>query len=174
MKVRESGMPAEEDQWIKFFDPDLILRQMEITSEIHSAADLGCGFGTFSVPASKIIKGKVYSFDIDEDMISLLQHKTVQMKIDNLELYLRDFIAEGTGLKDGSMDYVMLFNILHHENPFLILEEVYRILKPGGKAGIIHWRSDIPTPRGPRLEIRPNLNNVKNGPRKKVLIFRRS
>jgi len=55
----------------------------------------------------------------------------------------------------------MLFNILHHDNPGLILQEVHRILKPGGKAGIIHWRSDIPTPRGPRLEIRPAPDQCK-------------
>jgi ubiquinone/menaquinone biosynthesis C-methylase UbiE len=161
MKVRDSGMPGEEEQWSQFFDPDSILRQLELTPEIHSVADLGCGFGTFSVLASQIIRGKVHAFDIDEDMINLLRKKTEKLKINNIELYLRDFIADGTGLKAGSVDYVMLFNILHHDNPFQILDEVYRILAFGGKAGIIHWRSDIPTPRGPALDIRPTPEQCK-------------
>lgn len=161
MKVRESGMPGEETQWTQFFDPGMILKQMELTAEVNDVADLGCGFGTFSVPASQIIKGKVHAFDIDDDMITYLRNKTDQLRIINIELYLKDFISEGTNLHENSMDYVMLFNILHHENPFQILEEVYRILKPGKNAGIIHWRSDIPTPRGPRLEIRPTPEQCK-------------
>jgi hypothetical protein len=53
------------------------------------------------------------------------------------------------------MDYVMLFNILHHENPLDLLAAAFFVLQKGGKVGIIHWRSDIETPRGPELSIRP-------------------
>ena len=35
------------------------------------------------------------------------------------------------------------------------MKECKRILKPEGKIGIIHWRSDVSTPRGPDLNIRP-------------------
>jgi len=55
----------------------------------------------------------------------------------------------------------MLFNILHHDNPHQILNEVSRILKSNAKAGIIHWRSDIITPRGPQLNIRPKPEQCK-------------
>jgi ubiquinone/menaquinone biosynthesis C-methylase UbiE len=154
MKVRDSGMP-EEESWSKFFDPKLILQQMELNSDLNSVVDLGCGFGTFTIPASQMIKGKIQAIDIDSDMIRQLQIKIVRMEIKNIELHLKDFIAEGTGFPDNSIDYVMLFNILHHDKPHQILNEVHRILKPGQNAGIIHWRSDIPTPRGPHLDIRP-------------------
>jgi ubiquinone/menaquinone biosynthesis C-methylase UbiE len=49
----------------------------------------------------------------------------------------------------------MLFNILHAENPELLLNESFRILKKNGKAGIIHWIYSKDTPRGPSLDIRP-------------------
>jgi ubiquinone/menaquinone biosynthesis C-methylase UbiE len=87
MKIRDSGMP-EETKWSKFFDPKLILKQMEVTSQIHTIVDLGCGFGTFTLPASKLVKGKVYAFDIDEDIIKQLQNKIDQLSIKNIELYL--------------------------------------------------------------------------------------
>ena len=161
MKIRDSGMP-EEEIWSKFFDPELILKQMEVTNQIHSIVDLGCGFGTFALPASQLVKGKVYAFDIDEEMIQHTQSKIDKLKFKNIELHLVDFVSEGTGLSDNSIDYVMIFNILHHDNPNHILNEVFRILKSGAKAGIIHWRSDIQTPRGPKLDIRPTPIQCKN------------
>ena len=153
-------MPNEEI-WSEFFDPQAILDHMQLTSELENVVDLGCGYGTFTIPAARIINGTVHAFDMEPNMIKGLQHKTDQLKIKNIVLYLRDFIAGGSGLSDNSIDYVMLFNILHHLKPQQILDEIYRILKPGAKAGIIHWRSDIPTPRGPHLDIRPTHGQCK-------------
>lgn len=160
MKIQDSGMP-EETMWLKFFDPEQILQQMDFTGSLNSVVDFGCGFGTFSIPASQITKGKIHAFDIDPEMIGQLQSKIDHQKIKNIELHLNDFIACGSGLPDNSVDYVMLFNILHHDNPHQILNEVSRILKSNAKAGIIHWRSDISTPRGPQLEIRPKPEQCK-------------
>jgi ubiquinone/menaquinone biosynthesis C-methylase UbiE len=160
MKIQDSGMP-EESMWSKFFNPERILQQMECTTDLESVVDLGSGFGTFSIPASQMIKGKVHAFDIDPNMIGQLQSKIDQQNIKNIELHLADFIADGSGLTNNSVDYIMLFNIFHHDHPHQILNEVNRILKPNAKAGIIHWRSDIPTPRGPNLEIRPKPEQCK-------------
>jgi ubiquinone/menaquinone biosynthesis C-methylase UbiE len=161
MKVRDSGMP-EESVWSDFFNPEFILLQMEVSPNLHLVVDFGCGFGTFSIPTAQMIKGKIHAFDIDPYMIEQLQYKIDQLEIKNIDLHLNDFIAEGSGIPDNSTDYVMLFNIMHHDNPHQILNEVHRILKPGAKAGIIHWRSDITTPRGPQLEIRPTPEQCKN------------
>jgi hypothetical protein len=49
----------------------------------------------------------------------------------------------------------MLFNILHHDKPLELLNEAYKVLRTGGKVGIIHWRTDMETPRGPDMSIRP-------------------
>lgn len=161
MKVRDSGMPDEE-MWSEFFDAQTILGQMELTSELKNVVDLGSGYGTFSIPAAQIIDGTIHAFDIEPEMIEILQLKAGQLNIQHIESHLQDFIKEGTGLPDNSADYVMLFNILHNENPGQILDETFRILKPGAKAGIIHWRSDIPTPRGPQLDIRPKPAECRN------------
>jgi hypothetical protein len=53
------------------------------------------------------------------------------------------------------VDYAMLFNILHLENPAVLIGEARRILRTNGKLGIIHWNYDPSTPRGPSMEIRP-------------------
>lgn len=153
-------MPKEE-RWSEFFDARILLEQMQLTSELENVVDLGCGYGTFSIPAAQLVTGTVHAFDIEPAMINLLQRKTIQLNINNIKLHLRDFIAEGSGLADNSIEYVMLFNILHHINPKQILSETFRILKPGAKAGIIHWRSDISTPRGPHKDIRPTNEQCK-------------
>ena len=35
------------------------------------------------------------------------------------------------------------------------MAEAHRVLRPGGKVGVIHWNHDPSTPRGPDLGIRP-------------------
>jgi ubiquinone/menaquinone biosynthesis C-methylase UbiE len=154
MKIRESGMPQEET-WAKFFDVQYIFSKLEFNGNVNDAAEFGSGYGTFTIPASKIIKGTLFAYDIEETMIDILNSKVNEKNIKNIKVIRRDFVNDGTGLKEESVDYVMLFNILHAENPGLLLNESYRILKKNGKAGIIHWIYSKDTPRGPSLEIRP-------------------
>ena len=106
------------------------------------------------------INGKLYAFDIEEGMIEIVKQELRNRLIHNVILEQRDILTQTTGLADNSVDYVMLFNILHHESPNDFLNEAYRILKPEGKLGILHWRSDIPTPRGPDLTIRPTPDQI--------------
>jgi SAM-dependent methyltransferase len=154
LKVRDSGMPAAS-LWASFFDVDLILAELHIDSDIKDLVEIGCGHGTFTIPSAKKISGNVYAFDIEKGMIETVNQELKDRHINNVILEQRDILTQTTGLADNSVDYVMLFNILHHESPNDFLNEAYRILKPGGKLGILHWRSDIETPRGPDLAIRP-------------------
>ena len=154
MKIREGGMPAEE-MWGSFFDPEAILMELGLSSECGNVADLGCGYGTFTLPAAQIARGVVYAFDIDETMIAECERKIREAGVSNVVCERRDFMSYGTGLPDRSADYAMLFNILHAEHPAIILDEMYRILAPLGKVAVIHWNYDPATPRGPSLDIRP-------------------
>jgi len=154
MKIRESGMP-ERDMWEGFFNPNKILMTLGLNNQINDAVEFGCGYGTFTIPAAKIVKGKIYALDIDPEMIRLTNEEAKKQESRNVETIQRDFITEGSGLSDGGVDYVMLFNILHFENPTVLLGEANRILKEGGKLGIIHWNYDKTTPRGPSMDIRP-------------------
>jgi len=154
MKVRDSGMP-DETVWDTFFDIDLILSELHIDAQVNDLVEIGSGYGTFTIPAAKQIKGNLYAFDIEPDMIDIVKQKLADAHIANVIVANRDILAQTTGLADNSVDYVMLFNILHHDAPMDFFTEVYRILKPQGKIGIIHWRSDISTPRGPDVSIRP-------------------
>jgi ubiquinone/menaquinone biosynthesis C-methylase UbiE len=154
-------MPKEEE-WSTFFDPEEALRLMGLNSKVGDVADFGCGYGTFTVPAARIISGKIYAFDIEPEMIKAIERKAKALNLGNVEAILRDFVSEGSGLKDASVDYVFLFNVLHVEKPEQLLKESYRILKFGGKVGIIHWNYDAKTPRGPPMDIRPRLEQCRS------------
>jgi SAM-dependent methyltransferase len=154
MKTRESGMP-EEEQWKSYFDPDFILNALGLERTCQSVVDLGCGYGTFSIPAARWITGTVYAIDIDPKMVEACRLKVEEGDCSNVICQQRDFVVDGTGLPDHCVDFVMLFNILHAEGPVNLLKEAYRILVPGGKVGVIHWNYDPSTPRGPSISIRP-------------------
>jgi ubiquinone/menaquinone biosynthesis C-methylase UbiE len=154
MKIRESGMP-ERDTWEKFFNPAEVLITLGLSNHTNDVAEFGCGYGTFTIPAAKSVKGKVYALDIEPEMIRITDEEVKKQGLNNVQTILRDFMADGSGLPDESLDYVMLFNILHLENPVALLSEAKRILRKGGKLGIIHWNYDPGTPRGPSMDIRP-------------------
>ena len=160
MKVRESGMPAA-GMWHTFFDPIAILDAMGLTGAVRDAVDFGCGYGTFAIPAAKRIQGTLHGFDIDPLMIKASAHRAEQENVRNVRLYLRDFAADGTGLDTASVDYVMLFNILHAEDPLRLLREANRILALGGHVGVIHWNYDPKTPRGPPMAMRPRPEDCR-------------
>lgn len=154
MKIRESGMP-ERKMWEDFFNPIKTLATLGINSQTGDVAEFGCGYGTFTIPAAKIIRGKILAFDIEPDMTRFTDEEARKNGLINVKTVLRDFMVEGSGLPDGSVDYVMLFNILHLEKPMVLINEAKRILREGGKLGIIHWNYDPTTPRGPSMGIRP-------------------
>ena len=154
MKARDSGMP-DEAMWAQFFDARQILTALAFTTPDADVVDFGCGYGTFTVAAARLTTGNVYALDIDPTMIAATTAKAASLGLGNVNIIERDFIAAGTGLRDASTDYAMLFNILHAENPVDLLREALRVLRPGGTVAVIHWIHDSTTPRGPDLGIRP-------------------
>ncbi len=158
MKIRESGMP-DHKIWEDFFAPVKTLAELGITSQTGDVAEFGCGYGTFTIPAAKVIKGKIYALDIEPDMICITEEEAKKNGLNNVQTILRDFMTEGSGLPTESVDYVMFFNILHLEKPMILINEAKRILRAEGKLGIIHWNYDPTTPRGPSMDIRPKPEN---------------
>jgi ubiquinone/menaquinone biosynthesis C-methylase UbiE len=154
MKTRESGMPDDE-MWVGFFDPVSTLKKLGLASCVRDVVDFGCGYGTFALAAARIVSGTVYAIDIEPEMVVTTREKALTEELCNVKVILRDFVEEGTGLSDQSVEYGMLFNILHAERPEVLLNEAFRVLKPGGNLAVIHWNFDPTTPRGPSMEIRP-------------------
>jgi len=152
MKIRDSGMP-EETFWESLFDVPLVLSKLGI-ERFHDVAELGCGYGTFSIPVAKAISGTLHAFDIDPAMVARTLQRGAGLRI---TASVRDVMEFGFGVR---VDAVLLFNILHCERPVALLQHASNALSEGGKVLIIHWRCDIPTPRGPAAQIRPHPDQI--------------
>lgn len=103
-------------------------------------ADIGCGIGYFTLPASEIVGqgGKVYALDISREMLEEVEERLKEGKISNVQgmLVAEDHLV----LPDRSVSYAFLCNVLHEVgDQDAYLDEVSRILKDGGKMGIIEW-----------------------------------
>jgi SAM-dependent methyltransferase len=147
MKIRDSGMP-EESHWETLLDIPLILSSLDI-GRSHDVAELGCGYGSFTIPVADAIKGTLHTFDIDPAMVERTKARAVGRT--NIVYEVRDVIDQGFGVR---ADAVLLFNILHCEQPVELLRHAAHALKSNGRVLAIHWRYGE-TPRGPILDIRP-------------------
>ena len=161
MKVRDSGMPAEET-WERFFDAQKVLTALAFENPEADVIDFGCGYGTFTIAAAQLTEGTVHALDIDAEMVRATSQRAASLGLRNVRAIQRDFVANGSGLPGESTDYAMLFNILHAEDPVSLTREAFRSLRVSGKAAVIHWIHSAATPRGPDLAIRPRPEQCRH------------
>ena len=146
--------------WQGFFDPDRILDRLDCDHP-GNVVEFGCGYGLFTVEAAKRSSGTVYAVDIEPGMLAATMAEAGKAGVANVQPMQRDFVTDGTGLPTGSCDYAMAFNLLHIDDPVMLLREAFRVLMPTGKLGIIHWNVDPTTPRGPSMNIRPTPDQCR-------------
>ncbi|MEO5813374.1 MAG: class I SAM-dependent methyltransferase [Rhodanobacter sp.] len=155
MKIRESGMP-DEAQWASFFDCEAATQKLLEAAGVHGdVIEFGCGYGSFTIPMARRTSGLVTALDIDPAMIARVREKAGHLDLRNVRAELRDFVADGAGVAAASQQVALIFNLLHLAQPTHLLREAHRTLCTGGVLAVIHWHSDIATPRGPPLAMRP-------------------
>ena len=156
-----------------FLHPEEIVKQLNIDKEM-TIADFGCGAGYFTIPLAKIAEqGKVYALDILDTALESVQSRAKLEGLFNIEAKHCNLEIKGnSGLEDGSIDMVLLANVLFQSsNKAGIIEEAGRILKKGGKMAIIDWKAD--QPMGPPENLIVSLDFVKETIKKQGLIFKK-
>jgi SAM-dependent methyltransferase len=104
----------DEAYWETLFDVPLILSRLGL-DRFHDVAELGCGYGTFSIPVAQAITGTLYTLDVDPAMLARTTERGAGLPIVCRE---RDVMESGFGVQ---VDAVLLFNILHGERPIELL-----------------------------------------------------
>ena len=120
---------------------ELESRAIEVLERIgirrgQAVLDFGCGSGTYTIPAAKIVgeQGRVYALDKDKGALDELTQKAGSAGLKNIER------METSGgkieLTDESVDVVLLFDVFHSyyfpqvDDRRRSLSEIYRIMKP--------------------------------------------
>jgi len=159
MQFRESGMPAQT-YWESLLDAPAILDAFGFDAATGDVAELGCGYGTFTLSLAQRISGRVHAIDIDPAMVGVTRERAILAGLSNVRATVADVNAGGFGCPAASCEVCLLFNILHCESPVDVLRAAREVVRPGGLVAVIHWRSDVPTPRGPDLAIRPRPEQI--------------
>ncbi|MEM8836427.1 MAG: metalloregulator ArsR/SmtB family transcription factor [Planctomycetota bacterium] len=95
--------------------------------------DLGCGTGNASELIAPHVE-RVIAIDGSDAMLDAARKRLTAF--DNVEFCDAD--ASDTGLEDASVDAVICVLLLHHvKAPVRVLQEVQRVLRPGGVALVI-------------------------------------
>tara|TARA_B100001057_G_scaffold420100_1_gene440277 strand:- start:2131 stop:2874 length:744 start_codon:yes stop_codon:yes gene_type:complete len=92
--------------------------------------DYGCGVGNSLKRVIEYKPKKITGIDISEISIKKAEN-SIQNFNTNVELLVDN--CEKTSFKDSSFNLVYGTGILHHLNITMCLDEIHRILKPGGK-----------------------------------------
>ena len=114
-----------------FKKPERTLREMELKKG-QTILDYGCGIASFSIPAAKLVGdgGIVYALDIHPLAIRAVEKEIKKKRISNIKTILS---AQETGLPDGSVDVVLLYDVFQMiSDKAKLLEELHRVLKSGG------------------------------------------
>lgn len=115
-----------------------ILREVDIGVG-STVLDFGCGPGSYLLPLSGLVgtSGKIFALDVHPR--SLQKVNKLALAIPTIETILSDC---HTGLPVGSIDVVLLYDVLHELNhPAEVLREIHRVLKPTGTLSVNdpHW-----------------------------------
>lgn len=100
----------------------------------ETALDVCCGTGDWSVSLSEAVgqTGKVIGLDFSKNMLSIAKQKKQDLQLNQLELVHGN--AMELPYEENSFDYVTIgFGLRNVPDYMTVLEEMYRVVKPGGK-----------------------------------------
>ena len=113
--------------------------------------DFGCGDGSYTIPAAKVVRkeGKVYAMDKDVESINKLMEIAKTKGLKNIiPIHIKSEELK-INLESESINAVLLYDVIHYMEALerkRIYEEIYRILKTGGLLSVYpkHRKSDEP------------------------------
>lgn len=146
-----------------------VLSQIRIPKNSHGL-DAGCGIGTFTRMLAEETGegGHVTGLDISKEF---LEYAVLNNNAENLE-YIHGDINQ-LPFEDQVFDWIWSVDTVWpgpkelgcpSEEPMGIMNEFYRVLKPGGKMYILYWTSQKLLPGYPILEARLNTTSSATAP----------
>jgi ubiquinone/menaquinone biosynthesis C-methylase UbiE len=149
MTEQKDFIPALKYDWLtKFYDPILqltmperkfkksLIDKMRIERG-YRILDYGCGSLTLSIMAAQMYpEAEYYGVDIDEKILSIASQKMAAAK---QHIMIQQYDGGRLPYPDNYFDRVMSSLVFHHltlRQKYAALDDIYRILKPGGEVHI--------------------------------------
>jgi len=110
--------------WEGFFDPAEVLEIMRLNHDVSDVAEFGCGYGTFTIPAARVVQGTVYAIDIDPKMVAATRREADQKGMLNIRTALNDFMGIPVPLGIPVPQYLRVKSYFSHLNENEIEREV--------------------------------------------------
>jgi 2-polyprenyl-3-methyl-5-hydroxy-6-metoxy-1,4-benzoquinol methylase len=132
-------MPGEMTyrEWFQDNAPE-VLRTIGLAPGM-TVLDFGCGPGIFTLAAADILgdRGKIYALDVRQEALDDVAEKAAKKGIATVGTILYDRSTRAVPLEDGSLDAVLLFDVVHDiDERNELLTELHRILRPGGMLSV--------------------------------------
>jgi ubiquinone/menaquinone biosynthesis C-methylase UbiE len=123
----------------------LVIKQLKRHRPQGTLLDAGCGPGYLALAiAQKFPQLKVTGIDISKEMLDLAKINLASSKC-NLRVKFQQANVQQLPFENDSVDLAVSTLSLHHwSNPAQALQEIYRVLKPGGQLLIFDLRRDTP------------------------------
>ncbi len=121
--------------WRGIYSERSILRkwkEVSLVEEGQTFLDYGCGTGSFTIPAAKIVgnEGKVYALDCFPRQLEIVEEKSRKKGLTNIETITSDIT---TGLPDECIDIIWMCDVLHEiKERRVVLDELHRVLRKEG------------------------------------------
>lgn len=133
------------------YSPECLIHDASLQTK-HDVLDLGCGTGYFTVPLARYLTGNIYAVDLSVEMLDIVQQKSLQHKLDNVEAIVGD--AQGIPLLDSCVDRVICSLLIHEcDDVSQVIREIKRVMRRQGVVLILEW-SKKQTKLGPSIEYR--------------------
>ncbi len=122
---------------------DLLIAGLTL-SEDFVVADIGAGTGYFTFPvAQRVPRGKVFSVDIQPEMLALIAERKVLENVGNVETILGE--ADDPKLPRNEIDLAFIVDAYHEFSfPREMGERLRASLKPGGHLVLVEYRAEDP------------------------------
>jgi len=101
--------------------------------------DIATGTGDFAIECLKLNPDKIYGIDISDGMLDVGRQK-LKKKAINQKIELLNGDSEKINFSDQTFDAITVaFGVRNFEHLEVGLQEMYRVLKPGGVAAILEF-----------------------------------